>query len=473
MGSTDVIAAADEDVTSARARVRTAKVSVLAAIFLVAVKLSAGLVTGSLGLLAEAAHSGTDLVAALLTLFALRVAIRPADTEHQYGHGKAEHLAALGESAFLALVSAFIGYQALQRLLGGATHEVDAAWWALALLGVVIAVDASRAAISLRASRRYSSAALAANALHFGSDLAGSLAVLVGLAFARAGHDEADSIAALVVAVIVIGAALRLASESVGVLMDRAPAEAQAAIAGALERLDGNVQVRRVRTRHAAGRTFVDLVVGVPPDAGVGQAHATADEIEDELRRAVANADVVVHVEPLDAEGDMRERATAGALTVPDVREVHNVRVMHVGDGYELSLHAKAPSDRTLRAAHDIAERVEAAIQDAVPELRRVYTHIEPLAATDWTTKPSRDDVAQERAIIDEAVRRHTGSKPLDVRFRDAEHGRIAFVTVALPGEQPLSSAHRRAGLIEQEVRDRRPGLADVVVHTEPAAPAE
>src|SRR3954452_17936359 len=154
------------DATAARARVRTALISVVAACFLVAVKLLAGLLTGSLGLLAEAAHSGTDLVAALLTLFALRVAVRPADREHQYGHGKAEHLAALGESAFLALVSAFIGYQALHRLVDpGAGHEVEAHWWAIALLVVVIGVDASRALISLRASRRYASAALAANAL--------------------------------------------------------------------------------------------------------------------------------------------------------------------------------------------------------------------------------------------------------------------------------------------------------------------
>src|SRR3954471_9977875 len=129
---------AGPDAVAARARVRTAMISVGAAGFLVAIKLAAGLLTGSLGLLAEAAHSGTDLVAALLTLFALRVAVRPADREHQYGHGKAEHLAALGESAFLALVSAFIGYQALHRLVDpGAGHEVEAHWWAIALLVLV------------------------------------------------------------------------------------------------------------------------------------------------------------------------------------------------------------------------------------------------------------------------------------------------------------------------------------------------
>ena len=457
------------DAVSARARVRTAAMSVIAACFLIAIKLFAGLVTGSLGLLAEAAHSGTDLVAALLTLFALRVAVRPADREHQYGHGKAEHLAALGESAFLAMVSVFIGYQALKRLLGDGEHVVEAHWWVIALLVVVLAIDAVRALISLRASRRYHSAALAANALHFASDLAGTLAVLVGLVLVGQGYHDADSIAALLVAVMVIIAAVRLAGDSVDVLMDRSPDEARAAIDDALAHLTAHVQVRRVRTRHAAGRTFVDLVVGIAPDAGITQAHATADEIERTVTRALPDTDVLVHVEPLDAEGDLRERATAAALGAPDVREVHNVSVMHVGDGYELSLHAKLPSDQTLAQAHGTVTRLEQSVRAAVPELKRVYTHIEPLARMDWTTRPTTDEVAEERRVIEEAVRRFTGADPLRVRFRDSERGRVAFVTVALPGDQPLAAAHRRAGLIEGTVRDRRPELADVVVHTEPA----
>jgi len=336
------------------------------------------------------------------------------------------------------------------------------------LLVVVLVIDASRALISLRASRRYRSAALAANALHFASDLAGTLAVLVGLVLAGMGYADADSIAALLVAVLVIAAAARLGRDSVHVLMDRAPEEARGIIDGALAALDGRVQVRRVRTRHAAGRNFVDLVVGIAPDAGITQAHATADEIERTVTGALPDTDVLVHVEPLDAEGSLRERATAAALGAPDVREVHNVSVMHVGDGYELSLHAKLPSEQTLDEAHETVSGLERSVKAAVPELRRIYTHIEPLAPTDWTTKPTRDEVTEERRIIEQAVRRFTGTDPLKVRFRDLERGRVAFVTVALPGDQPLAAAHRRAGLIEGTVRDQRPELADVVVHTEP-----
>jgi cation diffusion facilitator family transporter len=452
----------------ARARQRTAAVSVAAAVLLVAVKLATGLATGSLAFLAEAVHSGTDLVAALLTFFAVRVALRPPDREHHYGHGKAEHLAALGESAFLVLVSIFIAFESVRRLVDGGGHDIDVTWWALTVLGVVIVIDASRALTSFRTSRRYGSAALAANALHFTSDLAGSVAVLIGLLLVRAGHGWADSAAALFVAVLVVLAAVRLAKRSIDVLMDRAVADADDRIRAALTRAGEQVELRRVRVRQAGGRNFVDLVVGVPMDAGLTQAHTLADRIEELVERALGGADVVVHVEPTEAEGGIRERATAAAAAIPEVRELHNVRVMRTPDGYELSLHVKLPRDLSLEDAHGVVERLEERIRAEVPELRTIHTHIEPLARTDWASAPTSDDTAVERAAIESAVRRFTGAAPLDVTFRDGEQGRVALVTVSLPGEQPLPSAHKNAGAIEEAVRERCPGLADVIVHTEP-----
>jgi cation diffusion facilitator family transporter len=457
------------DTASAQARQRTAAISVAAAVFLVTVKLVTGLVTGSLAFLAEAVHSGTDLVAALLTFFAVRVALRPPDREHHYGHGKAEHLAALGESAFLMLVSLAIAAESVRRLIeGGSGHDIDVTWWALTVLVVVIVVDASRAITSFRTSRRYGSAALAANALHFTSDLAGSIAVLVGLLLVRAGEPSADAAAALFVAVLVVLAAIRLAKQSIDVLMDRAVADADERIRAALAQAEEQVELRRVRVRQAGGRHFVDLVVGVAMDAGVTQAHAVADRIEDVVERALGGADVVVHVEPTEVEGGIRERATAAAGAIPEVREVHNVRVMRLPEGFELSLHVKLPRDLSLDDAHNAVERLEERVRAEVPELRTVHTHIEPLARTDWASAPTSDDTAVERAAIESAVKRYTGAAPLDVTFRDGEQGRVALVTVSLPGEQPLPSAHQHAGAIEEAVRERCPSLADVIVHTEP-----
>src|SRR5881275_3259323 len=180
---------------------RTALVSVLAAVALIGLKLGAGFATGSLGLVSEAVHSGTDLVAALLTFFAVGVSGRPADRGHQYGHGKAEHLAALGEAGILVLASLYISYRSLAVLVGSAEPGVDPVWYAILVVLIVIAIDASRLTVSLRASRRYESPALASNALHFGSDLLGSTAVLCGLLLARGGWPEGDAVAALFVAV--------------------------------------------------------------------------------------------------------------------------------------------------------------------------------------------------------------------------------------------------------------------------------
>jgi cation diffusion facilitator family transporter len=451
-----------------RDRRRTALLSVGAAVLLVAVKLVTGLLTGSLAFVAEAVHSGTDLVAALLTLFAVRVAIRPPDREHHYGHGKAEHLAALGESAFLILVSVAIGGESLRRLISGEGHSVEAVWWAFAVLLVVIALDASRAVASRRAARRFSSPAFAANALHFASDLAGSVAVLIGMIFVAAGEPTADAAAALFVATLVVAAALRLARQSVDVLMDRTEAEAEQRIRSVLARLDEPVELRRIRVRQAAGRHFADLVLAVPPDAGLTQAHAIADEVERVVEESLPGADVVVHVEPSEPSGDLRERATAAASSVPEVREVHNVRAMHLPDGYELSLHVKLPSELSLMESHGVVERLEGLIRAAIPELRNVHTHIEPLAGTDWVRRPATDDTTTERAAIEEIVRRVTGAAPAAVSFRDGEDGRIALVTIRLPGDQPLPSAHRDAGAIEEAVRERCPTLGDVIVHTEP-----
>jgi cation diffusion facilitator family transporter len=456
------------DLVAAHARRRSALFSVAAATFLVALKLGTGLLTGSIAFLAEAAHSATDVVAALLTLFAVRVAVRPPDREHNYGHGKAEHLAALGESGVLLLVAIAIGYESLHRLVEGGNEGVEATWWAFVVLGIVIATDISRMVASGTSARRYGSPALAANAVHFASDLAGSLAVLAGTILVATGTPAGDAIAGMLVALLVIGLALRLLWQSVEVLMDRTSTDAESRIRAALAGLREPLELRRIRVRHAAGRHFADLVVGVAPDKGVGQAHATADAVEDLVRAALGNADVVVHVEPVAPEGGLRERSTAAAAAVPEVREVHNVRVMRVGSAYEVSLHVKLPRELNLAEAHDVIERLEAAVHAAVPEIQSVHTHIEPLSRTDWASAPPADDTAAERAAVEETVRGITGSLPASLQFRDAERGRVALVTIVLPGEQPLPSAHHHAGRIEEAVRERCPGLADVIVHTEP-----
>jgi cation diffusion facilitator family transporter len=445
---------------------RTALVSVLAAVALIALKLAAGLVTGSLGLLSEAAHSGTDLVAALLTFFAVGVAVRPADPGHPYGHGKAEHLAALGEAAILVAVSLAIAGEAALRLAEGGA-EIDVGWFALAVIGVVILIDASRARVSVRAARKYASPAFATSALHFGSDMAGSTAVLIGLLFARAGHTWADAVAALFVSVLVLAAAARLMRSNVDVLMDRAPAHAHEAVQAAIEELEPGVRLRRLRMRRAAGRHFADVVIGVPPAAAVEQGHAAASAVEEAVERVVPGSDVVVHVEPEESKAALRERAHAAALRVERVREIHNIAVLEVADRTEVSLHLKLPGGLSLAEAHEIATEVESEILASVPEVSAVQTHLEPLAEPSAGRTPAPADSAAADAVRS-IVRETTGSEPRELRLVRTVGGLVAFLTLRMDPGRELVEAHARASEIEERIRRAHPEIADVVVHTEP-----
>jgi cation diffusion facilitator family transporter len=439
---------------------------VVAAIVLIALKLGAGLASHSLGLISEALHSGTDLVAALLTLFAVGVAVRPADVAHQYGHGKAEHLSALAEAAILVLASCFIAWRAITHLVGGRTATVEARWYAFVVLGIVIAVDISRTVVLWRASRRYRSAALSSNALHFASDLGGSVAVLIGLVLVREGHKGADSAAALFVAVLVLLAAARLMKRNVDVLMDRAPADAEQAARAALALVDPPVTLKRLRMRQAGPRQFMDVVITVPPGAAVGQGHAAADRVEDALTAALPGSDVVVHVEPQEDEAAIRDRAHAAALGVPSVREVHNVSVLDVGGRTEVSLHLKLPGEVTLEEAHEVANQVESAIVAAVPEVDSVQTHIEPLGEAVAGRRIEHDEA--ERNVVLRIVREVTGEEPRELRFVRTDEGLLTYLTLGLDPSSPLAEAHARASEIEERIRRARPDIADVIVHTEP-----
>ena len=442
---------------------RTALVSVGAACLLVGIKLVAGLASSSLGLLAEAAHSGTDLAAALLTFFAVSVAVRPADRGHPWGHGKAQNLAALAEAGFLILVSVGIAVAAILRLAGVVEFDVEPTWWTFAAIALVLVIDGSRTMVSLRGARRYESDALLANALHFGSDFVGTTAVIAGLIAAALGFPAGDSIAALFVSGLVVAAAFRLGSRNVDVLMDRSPEDDTRIARQAIAALEPPVELRRLRLRRAGGEHFADVVIGVAPGAAIGQGHAAADRVEQALHRALPGIDVVVHVEPRGEEGGVRERVLAAALTVSQVRELHNLTVLDVGGSTEVSLHLKLPGDLPLDEAHDIAEQVEAAIKREVPEVRTVRTHLEPFKET-----AAGEEIDIDTAAVEAAVREETGASPRELRFVRTDDGIVVFLTLGLPSAGSLADAHGQASAIEERVRGAVPAIADVVVHTEP-----
>ncbi len=446
---------------------RTTIISIAAAALLVGVKLGVGLATASLGLISAGIESSGDVIAAVITFFAVRLSVRPADRGHPYGHRRAENLGALGEAVILLAGGVIVTVEAIRHLAGGGeTPQVR--WYQFAVLALALALDVTRARASLHAARRFQSAALRSNAWHFFGDMAGTLAVIVGLALVSAGVHDADSVAALVVAAIVLSASVRLIGENANVLMDRAPAQARIAAERAIMDIGEDIELDRLRLRESAGRFFADVVVSVPPGQAVVESHRTADLIEGALERALPGSDVVVHVEPRLRGLDLRDSVLAIALAEPLVKEAHDITIFEAADGSaSVSLHLKFPPDVALREAHETAERVERAIASR-PRVGEVQTHLEPLERP--MSAGSYDERDERRVTIEVAalVRELTSREPRMVRVLSTDAGLVLFITLGLASEKSLAAAHLLAGELEDNLRRRIAGIAEVVVHTEP-----
>jgi cation diffusion facilitator family transporter len=452
--------------TVPRGQTQTALVSIGAAVLLVVLKLGTGIASGSLALVSAGIESSGDVVAAILTLAAIRLGGRPADREHPYGHRRAENLAALGEAAILSGGGAFVVIEAIDRL-GSGGSDFDPRWYVFAVIGVALVVDLSRVTISIRAAAQYHSAALRSNAFHFAGDMAGSVAVLFGIAAVALGFQQGDAIASLVVAAIIFGAASRLIYENARVLMDTTPAEAQAEAEAAIRGL-GDVELRQLRLRESGGEYFADATIGAAPDQALVASHHAADRVEAAVRRALPDADVVVHVEPLREGLDLRARALAIALAEPPVQEAHDIAIYRHGDQCSVSMHLKLDAATPLAEAHEVAERIEAALRSD-SEVDDVQTHLEPLEEP-LVAGTAHDDAAAEQ--IAALVEERTGSPPRRLQLLATEVGLVVFVDVVASPDATLEAAHDMARRLEQEIRRSRPEgsarIVDVVVHTEP-----
>jgi cation diffusion facilitator family transporter len=284
--------------------------SLAAAVLLTSTKLVVGLCTNSLGILSEAAHSGLDLVAAGVTLWAVRVSGRPADREHTYGHGKYENLSALFETLLLLVTCVWIIYEAVRRLRSGHA-EVDLNAWAFLVVVLSIVVDFSRSRALMRAAKKHTSQALEADALHFSTDIWSSAVVLLGLVGVLAAEKtgakwlaNADSAAALGVALIVVWVSVRLGKKSIDDLLDTVHKDLRDQVAATAREVAGVRQVGKVRLRRSGPEMFVDVNLSVDRAAAFEQAHEVADRAEAAIRAVLPHADVVVHVEPVAAAAE-------------------------------------------------------------------------------------------------------------------------------------------------------------------------
>lgn len=471
--------------------------SVVAAIGLTGMKLVVGLLTGSLGILAEAAHSGLDLVAALMTLFAVRVASRPADVTHHYGHGKVENLSAFLEAGLLILTAIWVMYEAIRRLLFHDSH-VEITIWAFLVMFVSIAVDATRSRILSRVARQTGSQALEADALHFSTDIWSSSVVIAGLLvvwlterFSLAGWlGQADAIAALGVSGIVIWVSVQLARETIDALLDRAPETVTQRVQAQVGALADVIEVRRVRMRRAGNKMFADVVVAAPRTFTFEQTHGLTERVEQTALAAVrslspqGDIDVVVHVEPAASPTETVAEQIQYLATNQGIN-THDIHIREVSGHLEADVDLEIPTDMPLIEAHAVASHLEEAVLQTNPHLDRVNTHLEaPVSAI-----VPRDEVTTQYPVLANHLRHladeiaGAGSAHEIHVYRAQDQGsnqhRQAAAEEPLPeldvvvhttfaAFAPLSQVHIQAEEIKRMFRQAHPNLGAITIHTEP-----
>ncbi len=447
--------------------------SVFAAFGITILKIIVGLSTGSLGILSEAAHSGLDLIAAVITLLSVRVSDKPADADHQYGHGKVENFSAFIETGLLLLTCVWIVYEAARRLFFHHV-EIEPSIAAFAVMAMSMAVDFWRSRALKRIADKYDSQALQADALHFRTDVWSSAVVISGLALVMAGQRwsvgwlrDADPIAALFVAGVVVYVSWRLARQTIDALLDAAPAGVRARIVGEVLSVDGILGIGRVRIRRAGNRYFADLAVAVARNVTFQKSQSVAEAVTSAVQRVLPDADVVVHSMPRARHGENifdRVRAVATRNNF----NVHEVSVQQIGGRLHVEQHLELDENLSLKEAHDQVTLLEAEIKNDVPEIFSILTHIESEPATIEPADAVIRNVSLEKKLKNIAAEFPDVLDVHDVQFKRVRDHTYVSCHCTMSDRLPLSKAHDVCTALEIRFKQAAPELFHVLIHPEP-----
>jgi cation diffusion facilitator family transporter len=449
-------------------KVKVAAGSVGVAVILTSGKLVIGLATSSLGILSEAAHSGLDLLAALMTWFAVSVSGKPADKDHPYGHQKTENLSALFETLLLVVTCVWILYEAVERLFFRAVSpRVNA--WSFGVMIVSIILDYTRSRALYRVAKKTRSQALEADALHFSSDVASSLVVIAGLGLTWLGYRQADAIAAAGVAILVLVISFRLGWRAIEKLADKVPPGYVQRAELAAASVPGVVGVSKTRVREAGDKYFIDMTVAIRRAFGFSEAHALTEAVEDAVKKTFVNADVIVHAEPGNSpDEDVWERVRA--LADREGAVVHDLTLLKTPNGTEYDLHLEWPPETPFAKAHGAATRIEEELKLKEPGVFAVTIHLEPRAEPALS---GREVTREHPALADDVIRAVNNEpevvKCLSARLRETGGGLHVAVTCALGRGLTLPEAHAATGRMEAAIRALSPKIEQVTVHAEPA----
>ena len=447
--------------------------SVFAAVAITSLKIVVGISTGSLGILSEAAHSGLDLVAAAITYLSVRVSDKPADADHQYGHGKVENFSAFIETGLLLLTCVWIVYEATKRLFFHSI-EIEPSAWAFVVMGISIVVDFWRSRRLKRIADKYDSQALLADALHFSTDIWSSAVVILGLALVMAGRTysvpwlvKADPIAALVVACIVVYVSWRLARQTIDALLDGAPAGVRSKIIDSVSRIDGVLEIDRVRIRRGGSKYFADVSIAMSRNVTFQKSEQVANEVSAAIRELLPGADVMVNAVARASRGESlfdRIRAVATRNNL----NVHDISVQDIHGALHVEQHVELDERMPLKEAHDRVTRLETEMRHDVPEISSILTHIESEPATIETSDGVVDAPSFERQIqsvaedFPEVVDAH------DLMFKRVAGRLYLSLHCTMKDDLPLARVHDIQTALESRFRQEVPDLFRVLIHPEP-----
>jgi cation diffusion facilitator family transporter len=448
-------------------KTRVAAISMAASAGMAGAKFVVGIAIGSLALISEALHSSVDLAATVVTWMVVQVSDKPADEEHHYGHGKMESLSALGVIAMLYVLAGGILVASYGRLRDGAPPPTLSAI-PFAVLLIDIAVNLWRALALQRTARATKSQALAADALHFASDVLGSIAVIAGLALSGLGYAWGDAAAAIGVAVVISALGLRLARSTVETLLDRAPEGVAEKATAALKALPGIVDVQRLRARMVGPTHFIDAIVQVPRTFPIDRVEAIKRQAQDAITAALGDADLTFTAVPVARNNEsIRERIMVIARN--SGLAIHHVTVHDLGGKLTVSIDLEVDGEMALISAHDIAHEFERQIRDEFGDDVEVDTHIEPLEPE----LPAGTDAAPDRVeTIKAALSGFAADGAIhdihNVRVRDTDAGEIVNFHCRAAPSMSVTKVHENVDEIERALRRAFPTVKRVISHAEP-----
>lgn len=500
-----------DNINAYKEKRRIALFSILASAGLATLKLVIGYSTNSLGILSEAMHSGLDVMAAIMTLYAIRIVIKPPDTKFTYGYAKVESLSSLIEIILLFTIAGWIFYEGLDRIFFS-NIQPEITVFSFAIMTVSIVVDLWRSRVLYHTARKYGSQAMEADALHFKADMFSSSIVIVGLIFVSFFHiPNADAFAALIIGGMIIYTSLGLGRRTIDVLLDKAPKGMNHFLLEAISGLDGVSKAHDIRIRNMGSTMSVDLHIEVPRTSTHDKAHRIATTVENRIREVIPNCDVLVHVDAIETSTEtITDRIRLIAAETDGIKNVHSIylskiigarqeekskentsemktekKEIGVSDSniqsscepsYHLHLYLDLQVNRNLdlKSAHDIAESFESRIKNEIHQVKDITTHIE-IESTDDTDvigvekKASRiyTEKIRNLALLVNGVMDCKDIGIVDVS--QEQHVTLTIIIRAIKGQNVTSieDAHKISTAV-QEIIIKNTGASRVVVHTEP-----